>query len=479
MAHPLPVPPTKVVAVHLNYRSRAAERGRLPDYPSYFLEPPSSLAGSGDPVVRPDGCELMAFEGEIALVIGDRAYQVPQREAWSHVRWVTASNDLGVYDLRYADRGSNLRSKGADGFTPVGPQLLDAREVDPAGLRLQTWVNGSLTQDTAGDELLFGFDRLVADLSRLMTLEPGDLILAGTPTGSTVIEPGDVVEVEVTGGERSTGRLSTTVVAAEQPLQPLGAMPRADEQARAAAYGAGPAGEPDVPADVLDSLRTVATATLSSQLRRRGLNGVTLDGLRPTRPGVPMVGVARTLRYLPLREDLFEQYGGGMNAQKRTIEEIRPGDVLVIEARGEPHAGTIGDILALRAQRRGAAGIVTDGALRDRTAIAEMEVPAYFASTHPSVLGRKHVPWESGVPVACAGVLVQPGDVMVGDVDGVVVIPPRLAAEVAADAVEQERRERFVAEQVDRGASIDGLYPLGPAWQDAYERWCAAEEETR
>lgn len=488
MSHSLPLAPSKVAAVHLTYRSRAAERGHAPEHPSYFLKPPSSLAGSGDLVVRPAGCELLAFEGEIALVVGERAYQVPLARAWQHVRWVTAANDLGVYDLRYADRGSNLRSKGVDGFTPVGPELLDARSVQPDDLRLRAWVNGSLAQDSAGDELLFGFEQLVADLSRLMTLEPGDVILTGTPTGSSVIEPGDVVEVEVDGGGHATGRLRNPVAAADRPMEPLGAMPHADEAARTAAYGtsspattsrsaeAASASRSEVATEILDALRSLSTATLSSQLRNRGLNGVLLDGLLPTRPERTMVGIARTLRYLPLREDLFAEYGGGMNAQKRAIEEIRPGEVLVIEARGEPNAGTIGDILALRAQRRGAAGIVTDGALRDGEAITEMAVPVFAAARHPAVLGRRHVPWESGVAVSCAGTLVQPGDVIVGDADGVLVIPPRLVAEVVADAREQERRERFVAEQVEAGASIEGLYPLGPDWQAAYERWCAGAE---
>lgn len=482
MSHSLPLAPSKVIAVHLNYRSRAEERGQAPEYPSYFLKPPSSLAGSGDTVVRPHKCELLAFEGEIALVIGHRAHRVPPESAWEHVRWVTAANDLGVYDLRYADRGSNLRSKGADGFTPVGPELLDARDVGPARLRLRTWVNDALVQDTAGDELLFGFDQLVADLSRLMTLEPGDVILTGTPTGSSVVEPGDVVEVEVNGAGETTGRLRNVVTAADQPLEPVGAMPRADESERAAAYGKGSgaaataAAPEEVPAAVFETLRTVSTATVSSQLRKRGLDGVVLNGLQATRPDLPMVGTARTLRYLPLREDLFAEYGGGMNAQKRTIEEIQPGEILVIDARGESDAGTVGDILALRAHRRGAAGIVTDGGLRDSSAIAAMETPTYYSSKHPAVLGRRHVPWESGVAVACAGAVIQPGDVLVGDADGVVVIPPRLAGEVATDAVEQERRERFVAEQVDAGESIEGLYPLGPDWQAAYERWCAGAQ---
>jgi len=477
--------PGKIVAVHVSYRSRAAERGTTPAWPSYFLKPPSTLADSGAPVARPPGCELLAFEGEVALVIGRRARRVSRADGWDHVGWITAANDFGVYDLRYADRGANVRSKGIDGFTPLGPRLIDARAVDLAAVRLRTWVNGRLAQNAwPAADMLFGFGEIVADLSRLLTLEPGDVILTGTPTGSTVVTPGDVVEVEVTAGEQSSGLLRSPITEADYHLGPPGAMPRAGHAERAAAYGAatpagpgnGPGDDQDgKPGDLLDGLRAVSTATLASQLRKRGLNGLTLDGLRSTRPGTRMAGYARTVRYLPLREDLTGR-SAGLNAQKRAIEEIGPREVLVIEARGETTAGTIGDILALRAQVRGAAGIVTDGAIRDSAALARLEIPAYHAAVHPAVLGRRHVPWESGVAVACAGVTIQPGDILVGDADGVVVLPPALAAEVLADAQEQERQEEFIAGRVAQGESIDGLYPLTDRTRPAYQSWLHERE---
>jgi regulator of RNase E activity RraA/2-keto-4-pentenoate hydratase/2-oxohepta-3-ene-1,7-dioic acid hydratase in catechol pathway len=461
--------PATIVAVHLSYRSRAAERGRTPPWPSYFLKPASTLADSGDPVARPPGCELLAFEGEVALVIGRRARRVSRADGWDHVGWITAANDFGVYDLRYADRGSNVRSKGIDGFTPLGPRLIDARTVDLTAVRLQTWVNGVLAQDAwPAADMLFGFGEIVADLSRLLTLEPGDVILTGTPAGSTVVTPGDTVEVEVTAAGQSSGRLRSPIEAADYRLDPPGAMPRASDAERSAAFGAAPADGQSQ--DLLAGLREVSTATLASLLRKRGLNGLSLDGLRSTRPGTPMAGYARTVRYLPLREDLMDRYAG-LNAQKQAIEEIRPGEVLVIEARGDTTAGTIGDILALRAQVRGAAGIVTDGAIRDSAALARLEIPAYHAAVHPAVLGRRHVPWETQVAVACAGVTIQPGDIVVGDADGVVVLPPALAAGVLADAREQERQEEFIAGQVARGESIDGLYPLSDRTRPAYQAW--------
>jgi len=478
-------PPSKIIAVHVNYRSRALQRGSVPAWPSFFLKPPSALAASDDPIPRPPGCALLSFEGEVALVIGSRASRVERGAAWSHVGWVTAANDFAVYDLRYADRGGNVRSKSIDGLTPLGPRLLDARTIDPATLQLRTWKNGEIAQDAKlGEELLFGLEDIVADLSRLMTLEPGDVILTGTPAGSTVVEPGDLVEIEVTAGDATTGRLRSPIVEAQYTLPPFGAMPRVTDEVRDAAFGvngqpgeAGPAaGRPVAAAALLAGLAQVSTATLASQLRKRGLNGLTMDGLRTTKPGRRMTGFARTLRYLPLREDLFARYGGGMNAQKQAIEQIRPGEVLVIDARQEASAGTIGDILALRAQTRGAAGIVTDGAIRDAARIAELEIPTYHAAVHPAVLGRRHVPWEGGITVACAGVTVQPGDLVTGDDDGVVVLPPGLAEQIVADAREQERQEEFVAAQVAAGAELDGLYPLGDRWREAYQAWLAERE---
>jgi regulator of RNase E activity RraA len=147
--------------------------------------------------------------------------------------------------------------------------------------------------------------------------------------------------------------------------------------------------------------------------------------------------------------------------------------VLVIEARGEKGTGTAGDILALRAQVLGAVGIVTDGGVRDLATVTELGIPTYHAGPHPAVLGRRHVPWETDVTVACGGTAVQPGDVIVGDADGVLVIPPGIVEEVVADAIEQERQETFIAEQVGAGESVDGLYPLNADWKARYEQWLA------
>lgn len=266
----LPARPGKIVAIHVSYASRADQRGRRPAHPSYFFKPSSSVAASGGTIERPAGTELLAFEGEIALVVGTAARRVLLADAWDHVAWVTAANDFGLYDLRALDRGSNVRSKGGDGFTPIGPHLLDARAVHPGALRLRTWVNGELRQDDTTAGLLFSFAQLVADLSQHLTLEPGDVVLTGTPAGSSVVVPGDVVEVEVDApdapGAPTSGRLVTTVVPGSRPFDAeLGALPAVDDAQRAEAWGsraaAGLPPEPGPAVDEPDAVRARPDAT--------------------------------------------------------------------------------------------------------------------------------------------------------------------------------------------------------------------------
>ncbi|PYD01987.1 fumarylacetoacetate hydrolase family protein [Microbacterium esteraromaticum] len=474
--------PGKIIAIHLNYVSRSDQRGRRPAAPSYFFKPTSSLAGTDGVVERPAGTELLAFEGEIALVMGTAARRVAVDEAWSHVASVTASNDLGLYDLRANDKGSNVRSKGGDGYTPVGPDLIDASTVDPAALRVRTWVNGELAQDDTTSGLLFPLPQLVADLSQHFTLEPGDIILTGTPAGSSVIVPGDVVEVEVDApdapGAPSSGRLRTTVTQGEIEFDPaLGSMPAVDDLQRAEAWGsrelAGlPPVEQQAPGlspELRTKLEAAPTAGLSSQLRKRGLHSCFIDGLSANLPGAKIVGTAKTLRFVPAREDLFKSHGGGYNAQKRAFDSVGEGEIIVIEARGDETTGTLGDILALRARTRGAAGVVSDGGVRDFDAVAEIGLPVFSKGAHPSVLGRKHVPWEFDVTIGCGGATVQPGDVIVGDGDGVIVIPAHLAEEVADAALAQEDEDAWIAEQVAAGHPVDGLFPMNAEWRARYD----------
>ncbi|MFE5672343.1 fumarylacetoacetate hydrolase family protein [Agromyces sp. NPDC056523] len=494
--------PGKIIAVHLNYPSRAAQRGRTPAAPSYFLKPASSVAATGGTLERPSGTELLAFEGEIAVIIGEPGRRIAPGDAWSHVAAVTAANDFGVYDLRAADKGSNVRSKGGDGFTPIGPALIPAADISPDALRVRTWVNGELVQDDTSDTLLFPFSQLIADLSQLMTLESGDVILTGTPAGSSVVVPGDVVEVEVdapdAAGSPSSGRLVTRISQGAEPFGDHGTKPAVDDLQRVEAWGseeelaaAVAAGRATAPGDagsrdgadaiprpsqtfeLSDELRErlgrVGVATLSVALRKRGYHDVVIEGVHALRPGQRLVGRAKTLRFIPFRPDLFASHGGGFNAQKRAFDTVEPGEVLVVEARGERRTGTVGDVLALRAKFRGAAGVVTDGGVRDADAVAEIGLPVFSQGPHPAVLGRRHVPWETDVTIACGGAAVQPGDVIVGDGDGVIVIPPALVEEVLAETEAQEREDAWIAEQVARGESVDGLFPMNADWRRRFE----------
>ena len=224
-----PVTPSKILATHLTYRSRAEEykMARMPSEPSYFMKPPSSLSGHLAPVARPPGCRFLNYEGEVAVVIGRRCHRVSVEDALDYVGGYTVANDWGVHDFRHADRGSMLRVKGQDGFCPLGPVMVDAADVDPDDLTLRTFVNGEEVQHGhTGTDLMFSFAYQIADLARLITLEPGDVLLTGTPAHSRPVEPGDVVAVEVEG----IGRLENTVVQSEEPLPEVGEQPAVTAQ---------------------------------------------------------------------------------------------------------------------------------------------------------------------------------------------------------------------------------------------------------
>lgn len=223
--------------------------------------------------------------------------------------------------------------------------------------------------------------------------------------------------------------------------------------------------------DTRRRLESVSTATLAGVLHQRGIRSSFLSGIRPVRPGRRMVGIARTLRYLPMREDLAPVYATRHNAQREAVESLQPGEVLVIDARDVPDAGTIGDIYAMRALQLGAAGIVTDGATRDTPALAALDIPVYHRAAHASTYRRHHMPVDTQLPVACAGVTVVPGDVLVGDDEGVVVVPRALVDEVAAAAAEQELAEEWAFEQVAAGESTDGTFPITADRRTEFEAW--------
>ncbi len=224
-----PVTPGKIIATHLTYRSRAEEyrMARLPQTPSYFMKPPSSLSAHLQPVSRPAGCRFLNYEGEVAVVIGRRCRGVSVADALQYVAGYTVANDWGVHDFRHADRGSMLRVKGQDGFCPLGPVMVDAADVDPDDLTLRTYVNDEQVQEGhTGTDLMFSFAYQIADVARLITLEPGDVLLTGTPANSRPVEPGDRVTVEVEG----IGRLENYVVQSQEELEPVGDQPAVTAQ---------------------------------------------------------------------------------------------------------------------------------------------------------------------------------------------------------------------------------------------------------
>jgi regulator of RNase E activity RraA len=207
-------------------------------------------------------------------------------------------------------------------------------------------------------------------------------------------------------------------------------------------------------------LRSVSTATLTTQLVRRGLRNTYMGGVLPLRPDLRMVGSAFTLRYAPAREDVGGMsYDNDTDIQRLAVEAIGEGQVLVIDARGETRAAALGNILATRIARRGAVGVVTDGAFRDSEGFRAIGLPSYAAAGHETTSSVLHHPVDMNVPIGCGGVLVRPGDILVGDNEGVVVIPFKMAESVAQDAYEQELLEEWILQQVDGGASIKGLYP--------------------
>ncbi len=225
--------------------------------------------------------------------------------------------------------------------------------------------------------------------------------------------------------------------------------------------------------EIFEQLRIPSTATLTSVLAKRGLRNTFMTGVRPLAPKTRMVGQAFTLRYIPAREDL-DQTGVVDNLtdpQRIAVESVGPRDVLVIDARGDVRAGSMGAILATRMKQRGAAGVVTDGAFRDTPEIAACGLPAYARGAHAATNKTIHHPTDIQLPIACGGVAVFPGDVIVGDDEGVVVIPRHLAAEVAEEAVAQEQREAFIMEKVRAGASIIGVYPPDQQTLAEYEEW--------
>lgn len=231
--HLPPVEPTKIIATHLTYRSRVDEfMTRLPPAPTYFQKPTTSLNAHGADVVRPQRCKYLNFEGEIAIVIGQTAFDISIDQAADHIAGYTIANDFGLHDFRNTDAGSMLRVKGSDTLCPLGPGLVD--DWDFRDKQIRTLVNGEVRQSGNTSEMEWDMHYLVADLARTITLLPGDVILSGTPAGSRPVEPGDLVTVEVEGLGALTNRIVSGAVAVRSEV---GAQPSESEEVVSTALG--------------------------------------------------------------------------------------------------------------------------------------------------------------------------------------------------------------------------------------------------
>ena len=211
-----------------------------------------------------------------------------------------------------------------------------------------------------------------------------------------------------------------------------------------------------------ERLKTVSTATLCTALFKRGLRNQTIQDVHPLNPNLPtMVGEAFTLRYIPAREDLnpISVFTNPAHPQRKGVEDCPPGAVMVIDSRKDARAASAGGILVSRLMMRGVAGVVTDGGFRDSGEIAQLAIPSYHHRPSAPTNLTLHQAIDTNLPIACGDVAVFPGDVVVGDADGVTIIPAEIADEIAVEAVEMTAFEDFVQEKVLEGRTIVGLYP--------------------
>lgn len=232
-------------------------------------------------------------------------------------------------------------------------------------------------------------------------------------------------------------------------------------------------------AETKANLQQISVATVSMQLLKRGIRNVAMSGVRPLNtPTQPIVGEAYTLRYIPMREDLStpEVLGRPDFEPRRAIEEVPPGAVLVIDGRGRGDVAVLGDILIERLKVRGVAALVSDGGIRDAEECLAADFPIYAAGPASPASVTFHSAGDLQCPVGCGGVAVIPGDVIVADGDGAIVIPQALAAEIGRDGIEQERYERFAKLRVAQGRAVPGIYPPNEAARAEYADWLAAGE---
>lgn len=230
----------------------------------------------------------------------------------------------------------------------------------------------------------------------------------------------------------------------------------------------------DFTAECVARLKRVSTATITTQLFKRGFRNAFVQGVRPLgHYGENMVGPAYTLRNIPAREDIDHVgvFANPEHPQRKAVEHAPPGKVLVVDCRGDASAASGGEILMTRLLVRGAAGVVSDGGMRDARSIAKMALPVFCAGPSAPLNLVRHHAVDIDVPIACGGVPVYPGDMMVGDGDGVVVIPAHVAEEIAREAAEQEVMEAFLLTRIQAGARLPDTYPPNAETRAAYAEW--------
>jgi regulator of RNase E activity RraA len=233
-----------------------------------------------------------------------------------------------------------------------------------------------------------------------------------------------------------------------------------------------------LPEGVLDNLRQVSTSTIATQLYKRGFRQPQMLGVRPLSTVADgFVAEAFTMRFIPAREDVntLDPYRSGNTLQWDAFESVPPGHVLVVDSRGDTRAASGGDMLMTRAWKRGVAGVVTDGGLRDGHVLSQLPFPTYAAAVTITTRAAWHHVADLQVPIGCAGVAVYPGDVIVADRDGVLVVPREVAIEIAEPSLEQEKLEAFVATKIRAGEPLAGNYPPGDAVKAEYKASLAGE----
>jgi regulator of RNase E activity RraA len=232
-----------------------------------------------------------------------------------------------------------------------------------------------------------------------------------------------------------------------------------------------------LPEGTLDLLLKASTASVTAELTKLGIRYCHMNGVDPLALGTKMVGEAVTLRYVPAREDMNAALpvSNREHPQRKAIDTIGPREVLVIDARGELRSGTLGEILMARLKARGAAGMVTDGAIRDAVGIRGVGLPTFIGGVHASASQTIHYAADINSVIGCGGIMVCPGDVLLGDDDGVVVIPRHLAGQVARLAVEHDELEAYIFERISGGDSLFGVYPPNEQTLRDYEVWKAKQ----